>query len=60
LQFLEKELSRKRKKDPALAFEKPTSLFPALVEAAPTDEDGDNNVPVSEDPSAAKWSLWAF
>jgi hypothetical protein len=59
---LEKELTRKRKKDPALAFEKPTALFPALVEAAPTDEDGDSSAANGnlEDPSAVKWSLWEF
>lgn len=60
LQFLEKELTRKRKKDPALAFEKPASLFPALIEAAPTDEDAGTAGANLEDPSAVKWSLWAF
>ncbi|GAB5587927.1 Maturation and nuclear export of 40S ribosomal subunits interacting protein [Umbelopsis nana] len=58
--FLENELTRKRKKDPALAFEKPASLFPALIEAAPTDEDAGTTGANLEDSSAVKWSLWAF
>ncbi|KAG2173710.1 hypothetical protein INT43_005130 [Umbelopsis isabellina] len=58
--FLEKELTRKRKKDPALAFEKPSSLFPALEAVGPTDEDDETETPELQDTSAAKWSLWAF
>ncbi|KAI9289519.1 CBF/Mak21 family-domain-containing protein [Umbelopsis sp. AD052] len=58
--FLDKELTRKRKKDPALAFEKPTELFPSLVKVGATDEDDETANDNLEDPSAVKWSLWAF
>jgi hypothetical protein len=57
---LDKELTRKRKKDPALAFEKPTELFPSLVKVGATDEDDETANDDLEDPSAVKWSLWAF